>query len=406
MKLQLRQMLSRRWTLNLILMGIAYAQGQVTSPAKNFSLIKDAAESIASGKLDRAESELQAVLQTAPDEVRALNLLGIVRAQQHHELEAERLFKRAVELKPGFASAHVSLGMLYVQLSKPDEAVLQLQEALRLDSGRTDALAALLNLWRDQARTAVQQGDPEKALALLIGARKADPTDADVQYDLGMVALRMSLFPDAVKAFQQTLELRKDDGNVLYGLGRAQMALTQYEEARQSFDRYLQLHPEDASGHYALGMILHALQRSNEARSQFEKSVQLQAEQTESYFQLGLLDLDAADLKSAGERFSLVLKQDPHHADALAGMGRVEFQEKEYAKAADLLQSAVSTDSSLREAHYYLGLTYARLGRTRDSEKELQIASQLEHEDVEKHRTVLKIINPDQAHAPVNDQRK
>ena len=394
------------WPLLLVLGGTAYPQGQPATHGGDFPLIKDAAQSITAGNLDRAERELQSVLQTSPEEFRALNLLGIIRAQQHREPEAERFFKRAIEIKPDFTSAHASLGMLYAQMSKPDEAIPELKEALRLDPGRTDASAALSGVWRDQAHTAVEQGDPEKALSLLIDARTIDANNADVQFDFGMVALRMSLFPDAVQAFQEALHLQKHDNNALYGLGRAQMGLDKYDEAQESFARFVQLQPQDASGHYALGMTLQALQRSDEARSEYEKSIQLKPEQTECYFQLGVMDLDAGDLKSAAERFSRVLKHDPHHAGALTGAGRVAFQQKEYTKAAELLQSAVAAEFSLREAHYYLGLTYARLGQTADSERELQIASQLEKEDVEKHRTVFKIIDPEPAHTPANDQRQ
>jgi tetratricopeptide (TPR) repeat protein len=151
-------------------------------------------------------------------------------------------------------------------------------------------------------------------------------------------------------------------------------------------------------------MTLQALQHSNEARSEYERSIQLEPDQTECYFELGILDIDSGDLKSASDRFNRVLKRDPHHAGALTGAGRVAFQQKAYSNAANFLQSAVAADSAMREPHYYLGLTYARLGRKEDSEKELRIASQLEREDVEKHRTVFKIIDPEQASPTAGDQ--
>jgi len=380
----------------LLAVASAFTQTEVKPAPGNLSLIKDAAQWLAAGDLKRAESELNTVLETAPDDFRALNLLGIVRAQQRREPEAEALFKRAIQLKPDFASAHVSLGMLYVQMSKPEEAISQFQEALRLDPERTDARSSLVNVWRDDARAAVRQ-DPEKALSLLLQARKTSPKNADVQYDFGMVALRMSLFPDALQAFQETLELRKDDANALYALGRVQMALANYEDARATFERYSGLHPADASGHYALGMTLEALQRSAEARSQYEKSIELQPAQTESYFQIGRIDLEAGDLRTAEAQFTRVLKRDPHHAGALAGMGRLRFQQKDYAQAADLLEKAIASDASLREAHYYLGMTYARMDRKDESQKEQEIAGRLEHEEVERHRNVLKIIDADQA---------
>jgi tetratricopeptide (TPR) repeat protein len=378
----------------LFFLSCVLASAQTAAPPPGSTvLIKDAAEAMAAGNLPKAETELKTVLAESPNEYRALNLLGIVRAQQHREPEAEQLFKQAIEQKPDFVSAHVDLGLLLVQTMRQDDAVAEFKEALRLDPDRNDARSSLLEIWRAQAKDAVQSGNLEKALALLIQARKVAPQDADVGFEFGMVALRMSLLPDAVEAFQQVLTLRKDDPSALYGLGRAQIGLNKFQDARESFEHYVQLRPKDASGHYALGFALQALQQTAEARREFGKSVELQPVQTESYFQLGLMDLDDKNLESAGARFSRVLERDPKHAGALTGLGRVEFQRKEYEKAVDLLQRAIASNSSLREAHYYLGMSYARLGKKDDSEKELQAASQLEHEEVEKHRVVIKILD-------------
>ena len=379
------------------------AQSQVRPSAGN--LLKDAAESLAAGDLKRAESSLNILLATAPDDFRALNLLGIVRAEQHRESDAAKLFRQAIELKPDFASAHVSLGMLDVQMGKPDEAVPQFQEALRLDAGRSDARASLISVWRDEAHTAVREHDPEKALSLLLQARKISPKDPEVLYDFGMVALNMSLLPDALQAFKDALDLRKDDANVLYALGRTQMALANYGDARVIFERYGQLNPGDASGHYALGMTLEALQRPADARHEFEKSIELQPAQTESYFQLGRIELEAGNLRAADEQFTRVLSRDSHHAGALGSEGRLRFERKDYAQALDLLEKAIALDASLREAHYYLGMTYARMGRKDDSEKELAVATRLEHEEVERHRNLIRIIDPSEAPA-VSEQKK
>ncbi len=377
------------------------AQTAAKPSAENLALIKDAAQAIAAGDLKRAESELSVVLAVAPDDFRALELLGVIRAQQRREAEAEKLLEQAIANKPDFASAHVSLGMLYVQMAKPNDAVPQFQEALRLDPERADARASLVSAWRGEARAAAGENDLEKALALLLKARKESPKDADVLYDFGMVALRMSLFADAAQAFQEALDLpndvRRDDGNALYGLGRAQMSMANFEGARATFDRYCQVRPADASGHFAFGMTLEALQQVREARGEFEKSIELQPAQTESFFQLGRMELEAGDLRAAEAQFDRVLKRDPHHAGALAGMGRLKFEQKEYEQAVDLLEKAVAVNGGLREAHYYLGMSYARVNRKDDSEKELAIASRLEHEEVEQHQNMLRIMNPAEA---------
>jgi tetratricopeptide (TPR) repeat protein len=246
-------------------------------------LLQDAAQSMVGGNLQRAETDLESVLHANPHEYRALNLLGMIRAQQQRNADAEKIFKSVILQKPDFAGAHVNLGLLYLQMLRSEDAVAQFQEALRLEPGRADALGALLNTLRVQAREAVHDGNLEKALALLIQARKASPQNPDVLYDFGIVALRMSLFPDAVEAFRGVQAIRPDDANSLYGLGRAQIGLRKYQDAAETFSRFVELYPQDASGHYALGIALASLEKSEEARAQFQKSVELQTEQTESY---------------------------------------------------------------------------------------------------------------------------
>jgi len=383
----------------LLMPPASFAQTASSAPA-SVPTVRSAAAALAAGDSKRAETELNAILQSSPNDIHALNLLGILRAQQQRNDVAEGLFKKAISIQPEFAAGHADLGLLYVQTGKDDLAVAELQQSLKLDPGRKDAQTALVGIRRGQARLAAQSGDLEKALALLIEARKLDATDPNVQFDFGIVALRMSLFPDAVDAFDRTLKLRPNDPQALYGLGRAKIALAKFDEAEQVFERYVELRPDDASGHYALGFTLQALQHADDARAEYERSITLQTQQTESYYQLGLMDLDAGNLRTAATQFQRVLNRAPQHAGALAGMGRVRFQEKNYEEAAPLLSRATVANPQMREAHYYLGLTDARLGRKEDSEKELAIASQIEHDEVEKHQNMLRIIDPDQLQAP------
>jgi tetratricopeptide (TPR) repeat protein len=374
---------------------VVRAQNPSTTPS--IPAVKQAAAALAAGDLKRAESELQAILHAVPTDVHALNLLAIVRVQQKREAEAEVLFQRAIAMQPDFAGAQAGLGLLYAQMGKNDLAIPPLEESARLDPERKDVQAVLVSIWRGQAHEAAAQNELEKALALLIDARKLNPSDADVQYEFGMVALRMSLFPDAIDAFDQALKLHPDHAPALYGLGRAEMSASRFDDAQQAFEHYVQLRPSDASGHYARGFALQALQRMSDARSEYERSIALQPLQTESYFQLGLIELEAGNADAAAEKFEQVVKRAPQHAGALTGFGRVKFQEKDYAGAAALFERAIASSPTLREAHYYLGLTDSHLGRKEESEKELQTASRLEHEEVEKHQTVLKIIDPDEA---------
>ena len=81
--------------------------------------------------------------------------------------------------------------------------------------------------------------------------------------------------------------------------------------------------------------------------------------------------------------------------EALSGLGRVAFEQKRYSDAIDLLQRALAIDDSLREAHYYLGLTFVRVGRKEEADSQLEIATRLEHDEAQHRRTVLRIQDGD-----------
>jgi len=367
---------------------------QASNSDSQKSRLQDAARAISAGKLQEAERELQWVLRSSPDEFHALDLLGVIRVLQHSEPQAEVLFRRVVQVMPEFAPGRAHLGLLYLQTGRPQEAVPQLREALRLDPTRTDVAGALVHILQDQSQTVIDSGDLGKALTLLNEARGYAPDNADLQFGFGMLALRLSLQQDAIEAFQRTLQLRKSDPLALYNLGRAFMGLSKFDDARQQFEEYVNLRPGDPSGHCSLGMTLAALEHAREARAEFERSIELLPAQTESYYRLGLLELESRDFEAASSNLRQALDREPTHAPALTALGKVAFEQQLYPEAIRFLQQAIVNDSNLREAHYYLGLALARTGHKQESEEHLAIAIRLEHEEAERRRIVFRITDP------------
>jgi tetratricopeptide (TPR) repeat protein len=359
------------------------------------SQLQDAAKELAAGKLDRAEHDLQSVLRSNSEDYRALDLLGVVRVLQHQEAKAEELFDQVVKAKPDFAPGHAHLGLLYLHLGRTQDAVPELQQALRLDPGRTDVAGALAHILMDQAKTASASGDWDGALRFLLEARKYAPENADVLYEFGIVAEKLSLADDEIAAFQQTLKLRKNDALAMFYLGFALMSRARYDDAHLQFAQYVELRPDDPSGYGALGITLAAMERPEDARAQFERSIALLPTQSESYYRLGLLDLDAGDYDRAALDLHKALENKPTDAPALTALGKVEFEQKHYPEAISVLQQAVGQDDSLQEAHYYLGLTLARMGHKQKSSEQMEIAARLDQEQKERSRHLLRLNKPE-----------
>jgi tetratricopeptide (TPR) repeat protein len=357
--------------------------------------LQEAAKELSAGRLAQAEQDLQSVLRANPRDYRALDLLGVVRVLQQQEAKAEDLFAQVVKAQPYFAPGHAHLGLLYLRMGRTQDALPELQQALRLDPSRADAADAVVHILQDQVKTASDSGDWNVALNLLIDARKIAPDNADVQYEFGRVAQKLTLTDDAIVAFQQTLKLRKNDALAMFYLGFALMDRIRFDDASQQFARYIELRPDDPSGYGALGMALVGLGRPEEARAQFERSIALAPTRNESYYRLGLLDLDAGDYDRAALDLHKALEIKPNDAGALTALGKMEFELKHYPEAISPLKQAVSLDDSLQEAHYYLGLTLARMGRKQESSEQLEIAARLEQERKERGRHVLRLNKPD-----------
>lgn len=234
---------------------------------------------------------------------------------------------------------------------------------------RNEAIASALRLRR--------QGDGAGALACLQQARASSPSDPTLLTDLGVQAYDLRLLPEAAAALDAALALRPGYPTAQYALARVELDEGHLPRAETLFRAYLAQRPDDASAHYGLGHLLQMLQRNDEAAAEFHRSLALQPRQTESFYQLGQMDLDLHHDDEARELFTRVLSRFPAHGGALTGLGILDFRGKAYPAARTSLQAAIAASPDYQPAHYYLGLTLARLGDAAGSARELQRAAEL-----------------------------
>ena len=127
-----------------------------------------AGEALLSGDLPSAERQLRQILQVRPDDAAAIRMLGEVAAQVGLLRDAERLYRRALSLAPGFDYARLHLAVVLHQQNRAGEALAELKklgpETASYPEAR-DLRAAVL------ART----GDYEEAIRLYSESLKAGP---------------------------------------------------------------------------------------------------------------------------------------------------------------------------------------------------------------------------------------
>ena len=219
--------------------------------------------------------------------------------------------------------------------------------------------------------------DGPAALAVLERARDVLPDDSVILTDLGIQADVLHRYPESTDALRAALRLRPDDPTAQYALAHTLTDSGNATEAESLFHAYLAQRPNDASAHYGLGHLLQMQQRNDEATAEFQRSIALQPVQTESYYQLGQMALAEHRDDDARAMFQKTLSRMSTHGGALAGMGILAYRGKNFSSARDWLRQAIAASPDYEPAHYYLGLTLARLGDKEGSTRELANAAQL-----------------------------
>lgn len=280
-----------------------------------------------------------------------------------------------------------------------EEARAEFEAVLQAAPANADARSGEVKASVKLALAARSHGDMNTALADLLRARKFVTDDPSLLLDTGVLEDEMHLYKDAEGTLTKLLAIQPDAPQALYAMARVKMDLQQLAPAETYMRAYLKQAPNDATAHYGLGRILQMGQRPQEARAEFERSIELQPKQTESYFQLGQIELDLGHYDQAVTLFEKTLAGNPKHGGALTGAGIAEFRQKHYKKAESYLRLAIDAAPDYQPAHYYYGLTLARLGRKEDSQRELQKAAKMADEQNEKEAQRLHL-NPSMQASP------
>jgi len=159
--------------------------------------------------------------------------------------EAEAASRKAVELDPELAEAHVSRGLTFQMTRKYEEAYTEFETAIELNSKLFDA-------YYFYARLRYQRGELEKAAQLYERACWANPEDfqapmllGQTHFGLGRKLEGEAVRQRALRIIERHLDLHPDDARALY-LGAAGLfQVGQRERALEWARRALSVDPDD-----------------------------------------------------------------------------------------------------------------------------------------------------------------
>jgi tetratricopeptide (TPR) repeat protein len=320
----------------------------------------------------------------------------------HYE-EAESDFKKLAELDPQIAEIHATLGLVYFQEKKFDQAVPELRRALKLKPTLSKASTLL-------AMSLSETGEYQEALPGLEKGFQHSP-DPTTKRMCGLQLMRsytgLQRDQDAVKVALELNQLYPNDPEILYHTGRvygnyayltvhklemvAPASLWRHQAAAEAFEsqgstdqaigeyrEVLKLDPQRVNVHYRIGRTLlarwqlnHAGDDREQAVHEFEQELQIDPSNANAMYELAEIHRQQNELDQAQQLFSSALKYYPDFEEAQVGLATTLMAQRKPDLALPLLQKAVTLNAEDEVAWYRLAQVERALGNKDQQQKAL-----------------------------------
>jgi len=265
--------------------------------------------------------------------------------------EACELYRKAAQAAPGYAKAHLNLGVGLEAAGDVDGAIGQYEIALGIDPADAYANYNLANLL-------FARGAVARAERLLKAALASKPDFPEAQVVLSDVCDAQGDLSAAVRALEAALKLRPDYSGAWNNYGVVLSKLGRQVEAEAALRHALELDSNFLSAHYLLANILSEQGRVTDALPHYRKAIELRPDFPEAHANLGcaLKELGRLDEAIASCREALRLK--PDYAEAHYYLGIIYRDRVQRSEARACFERALELRPDFAEAHYGLGHLY------------------------------------------------
>jgi tetratricopeptide (TPR) repeat protein len=292
------------------------------------------------------------------------------------------LLQGATAKDPLFALAFAALGDAYWQKYERDKdpdlvskATAAVTEALRIDPNQAPVYYSLGNMYQ-------QTGRYEEAIAAFRRAIQIQPDNDESHALLARVLAAKGDYSAASDEAQRAVDIRPS-WNTYFNQGRVQFAAGHFDKALVALRRTTELNPTFAGGFQMLGATYQMQGDFANAIGNYEHSIRL-APNAPAYTNLAIAYLRAKRYTEAIAAFNEALKHDPQQAsryrnlaDAYKIAGRIADARDYYAKAITVARRQLAVNPRDVITIALVALCEANLGRRAEAERHAAEAATL-----------------------------
>ena len=288
------------------------------------------------GKFAEAKQSFEACLALKRHQPQVLNNYANLLAANHHEYEAEQLYRKAIAIDASYVDAHKNLAIVLLAQRKLTEALTAIEKAERLASQNTSILTIKADIYRVQENFEFAINQYQKVLSI-------NPNYVNALHNLGLTYKLIEQHEHAFACFNKARELAPQLSQIDFNLANTLFEQEKYEQAEQFYWSALNKKPNDIEVHQTLN---------------------------EFYWQRNLKD-------KFGHSFKLAIEHFPQNLAIRHAYAEAMFEAKQYDNAEQIVGNAKQIEVTSQLLH-----TEGKIFAVREDHK--QAVSTLE-QAIEKH---------------------
>lgn len=180
------------------------------------------------GNTKAAKNKLIQLITEHPESYIGHKLLAEIYEKEGGQRKAVDEYMQAIDINKQDYDSYYKAANLLTDLDKKDEATKMLTNLLSKKPDYTEATVALGDLL-------IEQENYKEAANIYNEALKYDPTNYDLNYNLGIVYTMLNDFPSAKMYYEKAAELNSIVYNTKYSLAEIALIYKELEEAEQYF---------------------------------------------------------------------------------------------------------------------------------------------------------------------------
>ena len=326
------------------------------------------------GNYAAAEAEFKVILGEAYER------LGKIYSAQGNYPASVNAFETARSTGSDSSERLIDLSIAYFHTGKYQKGLEPLQRVIAANAQNSIAHHLL-------GKTYFMMGDFEKATRELQEALRLSPNDYDAEYTLGLCYLKRKDVPQARQTFEGMVNRLGNRPALRVLIGRAYRETGFLPESIEEFKKAIALDPKFPRVHYYLGLTYlykDGAARIPDATEEFKIELAANPDEYFANFYLGILYIMERKFEPAVGLLEKAARKQPNNPDPYFHLGQALQGAGRHQEAVEVLQKTIALNPSLTHndyqvttAHYRLGQSLMKVGRTEEGQKELQISADL-----------------------------